>query len=134
MFVELAEEEYKLGLVTNRLRRTTEIGLRKFDIEKYFGVIVTAGEAPKDKPEPEHIWFALHKLGSAAEKSVLVGDSQNDIIGGRNAGVISVRVAWALATDEGHGEAAIEPDYVIDTPADLLKLLTHINRHLGYPR
>jgi pyrophosphatase PpaX len=114
---------YKLGLVTNRLRRTTEIGLRQFDIEKYFGAIVTVGEAPKDKPEPEHIWFTLDKLDSAADRAVLVGDSQNDIIGGHNAGLISVRVAWAVATDDGYGDAAAKPDYVIDAPSDLIRLL-----------
>jgi pyrophosphatase PpaX len=118
---------YKLGLVTNRLRRTTEIGLKQFDIEKYFGAIVAVGEAPKDKPAPEHIWFTLDKLGSAADRAILVGDSQNDIIGGHNAGLISVRVAWAVATDDGHGDAAAKPDYVIDSPLDLINLLEKLN-------
>jgi phosphoglycolate phosphatase-like HAD superfamily hydrolase len=119
---------YKLGLVTNRLRRTTEIGLRQFDIEKYFGAIVAVGEAPKDKPAPEHIWFTLDKLGSSADRAVLVGDSQNDIIGGHNAGLISVRVAWAVATDDGYGDSAAKPDYVIDAPSDLAHLVEKLNR------
>jgi pyrophosphatase PpaX len=122
---------YKLGLVTNRLRRTTEIGLRQFDIEKYFGAIVAVGEAPKDKPAPEHIWFTLDKLGSAADRAVLVGDSRNDIIGGHNAGLISVRVAWAVATDDGHGGSAANPDYVIDAPSDLITLIEKLNRRSG---
>jgi pyrophosphatase PpaX len=124
----LSEEGYLLGLVTNRMRGTTEIGLRQFDIEKYFGTVVTVGEAPKDKPEPEHIWFALDKLGSAPDRAVLVGDSQNDIIGGHNAGLISIRVAWAVATDEGYGDAAAAPDYTIDAPTDLITLLPRLGR------
>jgi pyrophosphatase PpaX len=123
MLGALEADGYKLGLVTNRLRRTTETGLRQFDIEKYFGAVVAVGEAPKDKPAPEHIWFTLDKLGSAADRAVLVGDSQNDIIGGHNAGLISVRVAWAVATDGGYGDSAAKPDYVIDTPLDLIHLL-----------
>jgi pyrophosphatase PpaX len=127
MLETLSGRGYKLGLVTNRLRRTTEIGLRQFDIEKYFEAVVAVGEAPKDKPEPEHIWFTLGKLGSAADRAVLVGDSQNDIIGGHKAGLISVRVAWAVATDGSYGDRAAEPDYVIDTPAGLIELLDRLN-------
>jgi pyrophosphatase PpaX len=128
MLVTLYEGGYKIGLVTNRQRVTTEIGLDKFDLSRYFGAVVTVGEAPKDKPAPEHIWFTLDKLGSSADRAVLVGDSQNDIIGGHNAGLISVRVAWAVATDGGHGEAAARPDYIIDTPMDLVGLMERINQ------
>jgi pyrophosphatase PpaX len=122
----LCESGYKLGVVTNRLRRTTEIGLQQFDIEKYFGVVVAVGEAPKDKPEPEHIWFALDKLGSAPDRAVLVGDSQNDIIGGHNAGLIAILVAWSMAMGEGHGDATAKPDYVIGAPEDLPPLLRRL--------
>jgi pyrophosphatase PpaX len=127
MLDTLEASGYKLGLVTNRLRRTTEIGLKQFDIEKYFGAVVTVGEAPKDKPAPEHIWFTLDKLGGSADRAILVGDSQNDIIGGHNAGLLSVRVAWAVATDDGYGDSAAEPDYVIEAPSDLIKLLNKLN-------
>jgi pyrophosphatase PpaX len=131
MLDALEADGYKLGLVTNRLRYTTEIGLRRFDIEKYFGAIVTVGEAPKDKPAPEHIWFTLDKLDAAADRSILVGDSQNDIIGGLGAGLISVRVAWAVATDDGYGDSAAKPDYVIDAPSDLISLIENLNRRSG---
>jgi len=127
MLGSLQAKGYKLGLVTNRMRRTTEIGLKQFDILKYFDAVVTVGEAPKDKPAPEHIWFALDKLGSSPDGAILVGDSQNDIIGGHNAGLISARVSWAVATDDGYGEKAAEPDYVIETPEDLPALLAELN-------
>ncbi|MDR0596393.1 MAG: HAD-IA family hydrolase [Clostridiales Family XIII bacterium] len=127
MLDALSEGGYKLGLVTNRLRYTTEIGMEQFGLTKYFGAVVTVGEAPKDKPEPEHIWFALDKLGSRPERAMLVGDSQNDIIGGHRAGLVSVRVSWAVATDDSYGNKAAEPDYVIDSPSGLLAVLGELN-------
>jgi phosphoglycolate phosphatase-like HAD superfamily hydrolase len=69
----------------------------------------------------------LDKLGSEAKRAVLVGDSQNDIIGGHNAGLISIRVAWAVATDDGYGDKAAEPDYIIKTPEELPKLIESLN-------
>ncbi|MDR0519395.1 MAG: HAD-IA family hydrolase [Clostridiales Family XIII bacterium] len=127
MLEALRSDGYKLGVVTNRLRYTTEIGLDQFGLAKYFGAVVTVGEAPKDKPEPEHIWFTLDKLGSSPDRAVLVGDSQNDIIGGHRAGLVSVRVNWAVATDEGFGDKAAEPDFSIDTPAGLLAVIAELN-------
>jgi pyrophosphatase PpaX len=128
MLDTLQSESYKLGLVTNRMRRTAEIGLRQFDLLKYFDGVVTVGEAPKDKPAPEHIWFALDKLGSRPDRAILVGDSQNDIIGGHNAGLLSVRVGWAVATDDGYGDQAAKPDYSIETPSELLTILNTLNQ------
>ncbi|MDR3225601.1 MAG: HAD-IA family hydrolase [Clostridiales Family XIII bacterium] len=123
MLGALKSKGYKLGITTNRMRRTTEIGLKQFDLFSYFDVIVTYGEAPKNKPAPEHIWFTLEKMDSSPDRAILIGDSQNDIIGGHNAGLVSVRVNWAVATDGGYGEKAAEPDYVIEAPQDLFAIL-----------
>jgi pyrophosphatase PpaX len=127
MLEALRGEGYHLGLVTNRLRRTTEIGLRQYGMERYFEAVVTVGEAPRDKPAPEHIWYTLDLMERAPERAVLVGDSQNDIIGGHRAGLVSVRVGWAVATDDGYGDKAAEPDYVIAHPSELLPLLAELN-------
>jgi pyrophosphatase PpaX len=127
MLDELKAAGYKLGIVTNRHRPTAEDGLRKFGIEEDFLALVTVGEAPRDKPAPEHIWYTLEKMGSVPERALLVGDSQNDIIGGHRAGLVSVRVGWAVATDDAHGDKAAEPDYVIAHPSELLPLLAELN-------
>jgi pyrophosphatase PpaX len=120
---ELLARSVKMSIVTNRLRETTIRGLAKYNIESYFGSIVCYNDAPKNKPEPEPAWRALAELGSKPEDALFVGDSQNDILCGASAGIKTVRVAWAVATDEDHGDDATSPDYIIDTPADLLTLI-----------
>jgi pyrophosphatase PpaX len=135
MLDRLKKEGYHLVLVTNRRRRTTEIGLKQYGLETYFDAIVTVGEAPKDKPEPEHIWHTLDLIGRGPEAvnggslpAILVGDSQNDMQGGHNAGLKTVRVGWAMATDEAHGNEAAAPDFTIDKPSNLFDVLDIINR------
>jgi pyrophosphatase PpaX len=113
----------KMAIVTNRLRETTVRGLRHFNIESYFGSVVCCDEAEKNKPNPEPAWLALNDLESGIASALFVGDSQNDILCGYNAGIKTVRVAWAVATDEDHGAEAAAPDYIIEKPADLLKLI-----------
>ena len=66
---ELKDKNYKLGLVTSRLRKTTMQGLEAYDLLPYFEVIVTADDTTKHKPDPEPLNIALEKLGAAPEHS-----------------------------------------------------------------
>lgn len=120
---ELKCRGYKLGLVTSRLRNTTNIGLKKYDMEQYFDAIVTCDDTEKHKPDPEPVNIALKRLGSKPEEAIMVGDSMFDILCAKNAGVKAALVSWALAVskDEKTGENA--PDYILEKAEDLLKIL-----------
>ena len=123
MIAWMHEKGYKLGLVTNRLRNSTVIGMKKYGLDEIFGSIVACDEAEKNKPYAEPVLLALEQLNSIPEKAIFVGDSANDILSGKNANVKTVRVAWALASDGSHDESDVTPDYVIDTPEELIDLL-----------
>ncbi len=120
---ELKKRGCKIGLVTSRLRHTTEIGLRKYDLEKYFDTIVTCDDTEKFKPDPEPALVALEKLGSRSEESIMVGDSMFDILCGKGAGVKTVLVGWALAISEEERTGVNAPDYTIEKAEDLLDIL-----------
>lgn len=122
---EVKRRGYKTGLVTSRLLRTTMEGLEKYHIKDCFDVIVTAEDTTKHKPDPQPIYVALEKLGSAAESSIMLGDTLFDLMCAANAGVKSALVGWSLAlkdkTAEELGEAA--PDYFISKPEELLEII-----------
>lgn len=122
---EVKHRGYKTGLVTSRLLRTTMEGLEKYHIKDCFDVIVTAEDTTKHKPDPQPIYVALEKLGSAAENSIMLGDTLFDLMCAANAGVKSALVGWSLAlkdkTAEELGEAA--PDYFISKPEELLEII-----------
>jgi len=120
---ELKARGYKTGIVTSRLRHTTELGLQKYDMEQYFDTIVTCDDTDKHKPDPEPVEIALKRLGSKPEEAVMIGDSIFDILCARGAGVKSVLVSWALAISDGDKTGENEPDYIIDKAEDLLKIL-----------
>ncbi|MDR2486911.1 MAG: HAD-IA family hydrolase [Clostridiales Family XIII bacterium] len=130
MLDSLKADGYKMGVVTNRLRRTTVLGLEKYHIEGYFGSVICAGDAAKNKPAPDPALKALAQLGSHPGAAIFVGDSQHDILCGKNAGIRTVRVSWAVATDADHGDAAAEPDHTIDRPSDLTGLLRDLNARI----
>jgi len=128
MLREFTLRRYPMAIVTNRIRRSTEMGLKNCGIMPMFGSIVCEGEAPRPKPFPDSVFVALDQLKSSPDRAILVGDSQNDIICGKNAGILTVRVEWAVATDEKYDDIAAKPDYTIEEPNDLVKLLDEINK------
>ncbi len=114
---------YKLGMVTSRLRRTTYEGLEKYDIDKYFDVVVTADDTEKHKPDPEPVSIALERLGSLPGSSIMLGDTMYDILCAKNAGVKSVLVSWSEALDADGDFGDNAPDCIIRSAEDLLYLL-----------
>ena len=120
---ELKDKNYKLGLVTSRLRKTTMQGLEAYGLLPYFEVIVTADDTTKHKPDPEPLNIALEKLGAAPEHSVMVGDTMFDILCARNAGVKSVLVSWSMAVTEEEKNGPDRPDYISEKAEDLKEIL-----------
>jgi HAD superfamily phosphatase len=83
-------EKYCLGIVTGRPREETLYVLRKFQVEKMFDAIVAMEDYPaeKSKPDPYPISLALEKLG--VKNAVYIGDSVDDIVAAKSAGVKAI--------------------------------------------
>ena len=109
-----------LGLVTSKMRSGALRGLRVAGLEDAFQVIVGADEVTHPKPHPEPVLMALERLGAPASGAVFAGDSRHDIECGRAAGVKTAAVLWG-PFDRSHLED-LEPDYWLETPADLTLL------------
>jgi pyrophosphatase PpaX len=112
---------FKLGVVTSKIRKTTEMGLRLTGIFEHFDTIVTVEEVERAKPHPEGILKALQALGAEASEALMVGDSHYDIEAAHHAGVPSVGVSWSLKGIEYL--KAYNPTYVIDDIRELLPIV-----------
>lgn len=116
---------YMNAVVTSRLTSSTINTLEKFDLTKYFDVIVTCDDTDKHKPDPEPALVALRKLGISADEAVMIGDSHFDVLCAQNAGVKAVLVGWseAAAVTLGGGEIDYKPDYIIEKAEDLIDII-----------
>lgn len=119
----LKDMNHKVGLVTSRLRRTTQIALDKYGMQKYFDTIITGDDCRKFKPDPEPVNIALKQLRSRPEEAIMIGDTIFDILCAKNAGVKSALVSWALAIKEEEIIGENSPDYIIKKPEDLLEII-----------
>ena len=63
----------------------------------------------------------MQDAGVAADETVMVGDSQVDILTARNAGM------WSVGVTYGFAPATLQlvvPDLLVDTPAELAMVLS----------
>lgn len=114
---------YKVGLVTSRLRGTTMEGLKKYGMENHFDQVITMEDCTKHKPDPEPINIALKRLKSTAEKSIMIGDTDFDILCAKNAGVKSVLVGWTIAVSHEDENNLYKPDYIINKAEEILEII-----------
>ncbi len=117
---ELSARGFRLGIVSSKLRAGVERGLRLFALAEFFEVIIAADDVTRHKPHPEPLWRALESFGAAPQQALYVGDSIHDIAAGRAADVTTAAAAWGpFPRTELEAQ---QPDYVLETPAELLNL------------
>lgn len=91
--LEIIDKDFKLGIVTGRSRMEACYTLKRFNVERYFPVLVAMDNLPlgKAKPDPFGIKLALMQLGST--KAYYIGDTIDDMIAARRANVVPIAVA-----------------------------------------
>lgn len=117
----LKEQGYKLGIVTTKMRNTVNMGLKLTKLDQFFDVIVSLDDVKKPKPDPEPVQLALSLLDAKADEAIMIGDNYHDILSGKNAGTLTAGVAWSAKGRDFL--LKYEPDFMLDTMNDLLKLV-----------
>jgi len=112
----------RLGIVTSKSRDTTQMAFAAVRLGDYFDAVVTASDSAEHKPSPAPLRLCLERLGGAVVGlgPIYVGDSPVDIVAGRAAGMATAAVDWGVFSREEL--LAVEPDFYVATPAELLAL------------
>jgi pyrophosphatase PpaX len=118
----------RTGVVTSKNREGTRRGLQLVGLEDLIEVLVCADDVVHPKPHREPVDQAVAKLYADPATTLFVGDSIHDLHSGRGAGVLTGAVLWGPFRREELEPA--EPDFWLETPAELRKLLLP----LEYPR
>lgn len=122
---ELHERGKKLALITTSPRVNVEHLLEKYDLLKYFDVVITHDEVTHHKPHPEPLEKALAALGGIKDQTVMIGDSDKDLGAAQNFGVDSV-----LFYPQEHSKfynldklKLLRPTYIIDDFKEVISLV-----------
>ena len=115
---ELKNDGLKTALVTNNGRKATEFMLKRFDIKRFFDIIVTRNDGLKLKPYPDGILWVLNKLNASRTRTLFVGDSPLDVKAARAAGVIVAALKSTFF--KSPNDFKIKPDYLLNRLSDIL--------------
>ncbi|MFT9849544.1 pyrophosphatase PpaX [Aneurinibacillus sp. REN35] len=118
---QLAAMDIKMGIVTTKQRKTAEMGLRLFGLDKYMDTFVSYQDTENHKPHPEPVEKAMRALGADPARTLMVGDSQYDIQAAHNAGISSAGVAWSLKG--ASFLSTFDPTYLLNDMSDLIQIV-----------
>jgi phosphoglycolate phosphatase len=114
----LSTAAVELAVVTNKPERFVAPLLEQVGLGGYFRWIIGGDTLPQQKPDPAALLQVMHLAGVEAAQSLFIGDSRNDVLAARAAGVPCVAVSYGY----NHGRPIIEeePSLVVDSLAELL--------------
>jgi pyrophosphatase PpaX len=103
--------QFKKGVVTNTPKKIALYLLDKFNIIKYFDVIVTSDDVKYGKPNPEIIIKACNLLNIKPNDAIIIGDTISDIKAGKKLNCIVIGIN-------------IKADYTVNKLSKILDILS----------
>jgi len=104
-----------MAVLTNKPVRPAKGICEGLGMADYFLHIYGGDSFPVKKPDPMGLRALMEETGARQEETVMIGDSEVDVLTARNAGV------WSLGCAFGFGRQTLTdtpPDILVDTAAD----------------
>ncbi len=117
----LRESGRKICLATNTPKRFVEIKLDYFDLRGFFDAVFTPQDRWGGKPKPDSLFHVMESFGLTPDEIVMVGDHDQDIIYGKNAGVKTLGILTQYNTREEL--TSVDPDWLVEGLGELMGIL-----------
>ena len=115
-----AAPKMKMAVLSNKPVGPSKAIVEALGLGQYFFQVYGGNSFHTKKPDPAGVEALLAESGARAEETVIIGDSDVDIITARNAGAYSVGVTYGLAP---HTLEDAPPDVLVDHPTELADVL-----------
>jgi phosphoglycolate phosphatase len=110
----------KMAVLSNKPVGPSQAIVDALGLGQYFFQVYGGNSFHTKKPDPAGVQALLEESGARAEETVIIGDSDVDVLTARNAGAYSIGVTYGLAP---HTLADAPPDVLIDHPQELALVL-----------
>jgi phosphoglycolate phosphatase len=114
------EASLKMAVLSNKPVGPSRAIVEALGLGPYFFQIYGGNSFHTKKPDPAGVQALLEEAAVFAEETIIVGDSDIDVLTARNAGIYSVGVTYGLAP---HTLEDAPPDVLIDHPRELADVL-----------
>ncbi|MCX7794576.1 MAG: HAD-IA family hydrolase [Thermodesulfovibrionales bacterium] len=114
--------DYKKAVISNKREYLSKKTLEGLDLLKYFDMVLGSDSTPEKKPSPVPVFTVLETMNIRPDETVIIGDSELDVMTGKSAGIATIAVTYGYRPRE----MLIDADYIIDSIKDLPELLKRI--------
>jgi len=116
----LADSGYILAVASNKNEALCRKILRILEVDRCLAAILGADSVAERKPSPEPLFHLMRQFECDVAETVMVGDSINDMLAGKAAGV------FTIGCDYGYGvrEELELADCVISSFPEVMRVLT----------
>ena len=112
----------KISLLTTKGQDQAEKIIDHFDFSKYFDFVMGRREGIAHKPSAEPLLFICNELEVDIRETMIVGDTELDILCGKNAGAITCGVTYGYRTKENLKDN--NPDYLVNNFSEIKSLMS----------
>lgn len=116
----LDKKGYKMAICTNKPFNLIAPILDALEIKKFFKIWVGEDSLSEKKPSALPLLHIIKEMKSTVEKTIMVGDSKNDILASKNADMESIGVSYGYNYNEHISN--YNPTFVMDEFAELQNL------------
>ena len=110
-----------LAVVTNKPRYFTERLLERAGVSAHFSAVVAGDDGIRRKPAGDMLAAACGRMGTLPAQTLMLGDSDNDVIAARAAGCPVWCVPYGY--NEGRGPETLACDRLVESVAEAARLL-----------
>lgn len=117
----LQKAGFRMVIVTNKPFDFVKPLLDGLDLTHFFELTVGGDSLTRRKPDPLPLLHVCETLNLSVDQCIMVGDSKNDIIAAKAAGMHSIGVSYGY--NYGEDISVYEPDFVVDDFSDIFPIL-----------
>lgn len=110
----------QMAILTNKPVRPAQAICDALELSPYFFRIYGGNSFATKKPDPEGLTTLIREAGVLPEETVMVGDSDVDILTARRAKTWAIGCRYGLSS---HTVESIPSDYLVDFPKDWISAL-----------
>lgn len=103
---QLFSAGFQLAIVTNKPHEFTVPLLKAFKLDRYFSMVLGGDSLLKMKPDPMPLTHILQQWQLKPEQLLMVGDSKNDILAAKAAGIASIGLTYGYNYGEDIGQSS----------------------------
>lgn len=118
----LSDNGFDMCIVTNKPYEFVPPILKALQIESFFKMVLGGDSLDTKKPSPTPLLYVCKTLGFLPEQAIMIGDSKNDILAGKQANILTIGLSYGYNYNEPITK--YNPDWVFEDFGAMVGFLT----------